>query len=143
MKIKKKIGFTLLELMIVIAIISILAVVLIPNFVNARNAAKLTACKSILKNISSAVEIYSSNNQERYPANDFTVTLSGNPLEEYIGKDYRCPVAKEYYEYKSSNNGSSYYIYCPTYNSQLKHKSKQGLINKVFFSPDKGVVIQY
>ncbi len=45
-KINKGEGFTLLELMIVIAIISILAVVLIPNFVNARNAAKLS-CMSI------------------------------------------------------------------------------------------------
>ncbi len=143
MKINKKRGFTLLELMIVIAIISILAVVLIPNFVNARNVAKLTACQAILKNISSAVEIYSSNNQERYPANDFTVTLSGNPLEEYIGKDYRCPVAKEYYEYKSSNNGSSYYIYCPTYNTSIKHKNNRGTVSKVFFSPQEGVVINY
>lgn len=143
MKIKKKIGFTLLELMIVIAIISLLAVALIPNFVNARNTAKLTACQSILKNISSVIEMYSNDNEGKYPATDFTINLSGNPLSEYIDKDYKCSVAKEYYEYISSNNGSSYFVYCPTYNSTLKHKSRQGFINKVFFSPDKGIVIQY
>ncbi len=143
MKINKKRGFTLLELMIVIAIISILAVVLIPNFVNARNAAKLTACQAILKNIASVVEMYSNDYEGKYPANDFVITLTGNPLNVYIDKDYKCPVAKEFYEYKTSNNGTSYFIYCPTYNTSIKHKNNRGTVSKVFFSPQEGVVIQY
>ncbi|MGB9639163.1 MAG: type II secretion system protein [bacterium] len=111
----KKQGFTLLELMIVIAIISILVVVMIPNFVNARNATKLTSCSSILKNIASVVEIYSNDYEGKYPASDFTITLSGNPLASYIDKDYKCPVNKSYYEYKVNMGGNSYFIYCPIY----------------------------
>lgn len=144
MKINKKRGFTLLELMIVIAIISILAVVLIPNFVNARNAAKLTACQAILKNIASVVEMYSNDYEGKYPANDFVITLTGNPLSEYIDKDYKCPVAKEYYyEYKAGSGGAYYYIYCPTYNITLKHRNNRGIINKLFLSTSQGIIIEY
>ncbi|MGC8734812.1 MAG: type II secretion system protein [bacterium] len=137
----KKQGFTLLELMIVIAIISLLAVALIPNFVNARNAAKLTSCTTILKNISSVVEMYSNDNDGKYPDSDFTITLSGNPLDSYIDKDYKCPVANDYYEYKARDNVSLYYIYCPTYRNSLKHRSREGVINKVVFSPEKGIIV--
>jgi len=66
MKRRKK-GFTLIELMIVIAIIAILAAVLVPNFMRAREASRLTACKSNLKNISTAVETYSNDNDGLYP----------------------------------------------------------------------------
>ncbi len=136
-------GFTLLELMIVIAIISILAVIMIPNFVNARNAAKLTSCKTILRDFSTIVEIYSQDNEGKYPASNFVITLTGNPLSGYIDKAYICPVAKASYEYKSINNGASYNIYCPTYNNTLKHKNNIGTIQKIVFSPKEGVIIQY
>jgi prepilin-type N-terminal cleavage/methylation domain-containing protein len=142
MRLKNK-GFTLLELMIVIAIISILAVAMIPNFVNARNAAKLTSCKSILRNISTVVEMYSQDNEGKYPASDFIITLTGNPLSGYIDKAYICPVAKASYEYKATNNGVSYNIYCPTYNNTLKHRTNREIIQKVVFSPNEGVIIQY
>ena len=139
----KKRGFTLLELMIVIAIISILAVVMIPNFVNARNAAKLTACQSILKNLASVVEMYSNDYEGKYPPSDFTITLTGNPLSGYIDKDYICPVAKEHYEYKVVGGGASYNIYCPTYNISLKHRNNRGIIDKLVFTTDKGILIIY
>jgi len=137
-------GFTLLELMIVVAIISILAVVMIPNFVNAKNAAKLTSCSSILKNIASVVEMYSADYEGKYPNSDFTINLTGTPLDGYLEKDYKCPVNKQSYEYKVGDVGSTYFIYCPTYSStSLKHKNNRGVINKLFFSPKEGIVIVY
>ena len=59
---KKRAGFTLIELMIVIAIIAILAAILVPNFIRARAQGQLTACKSNLKNIGTALEMYSTDN---------------------------------------------------------------------------------
>ncbi len=55
MKINKK-GFTLVEIMIVVAIIAILAAVAIPNFVTYRKTSQMNACISNLKQIQSAVE---------------------------------------------------------------------------------------
>ncbi|HEV3088650.1 MAG TPA: prepilin-type N-terminal cleavage/methylation domain-containing protein [Candidatus Elarobacter sp.] len=56
-------GFTLIELMIVVAIIAILAGILIPNFVNARSQAQTAACESNLRAIATAMELYYADNQ--------------------------------------------------------------------------------
>ena len=69
-------GFTLIELMIVIAIIAILAAILVPNFIRARAQGQLTACKSNLKNIGTAMEMYSTDWAGHYPtAGGPTMTL--------------------------------------------------------------------
>ena len=73
-----KSGFTLIELMIVIAIIAILAAVLVPNFIRARAQGQLTACKSNLRTIATAVEMYAVDNGARYPAS--TALLTPNYL---------------------------------------------------------------
>lgn len=88
---KKKAGFTLIELMIVIAIIAILAAILVPNFLKARAQGQLTACKSNCKNIATALEMYSSDNGGRYPSSgSFEAKLtSGN----YLKLIPTCPAA--------------------------------------------------
>ncbi|MCG6533697.1 MAG: type II secretion system GspH family protein [Syntrophales bacterium LBB04] len=55
---KNKKGFTLLELMIVIAIISILATIAIPQFSGYRKRAYMTATKSDVKNAHIALQNY-------------------------------------------------------------------------------------
>jgi prepilin-type N-terminal cleavage/methylation domain-containing protein len=56
MKLKMKKGFTLVEIMIVVAIIAILAAVAIPNFIKYRRSSQATACVSNLKAIQAAKE---------------------------------------------------------------------------------------
>lgn len=80
-------GFTLIELMIVIAIIAILAAILVPNFIRARAQGQLTACKSNLKNIGTALEMYSTDWSGKYP------TATGILTPNYLKTIPDCPAA--------------------------------------------------
>ncbi|MGI6538282.1 MAG: type II secretion system protein [Caldicoprobacterales bacterium] len=62
-KLNKK-GFTLIELIVVIAILGILAVILIPRFTGMRENANVRAVEANLRNLQSAVEFYAAENNK-------------------------------------------------------------------------------
>ena len=98
-------GFTLLELFIVLAIIAGLAAILVPNFVRARSRGSGTACKSNLKNIGTALEMYSTDNKGRYPQSLGVVTPN------YLKTIPTCPsIGSVTYLFESAQAGNhSYY----------------------------------
>jgi len=67
-------AFTLIELLVVIAIIAILAAILFPVFAQAKAAAKVTVALSQMKQLGTAMFMYSSDNDDvnspPYPLND-------------------------------------------------------------------------
>jgi prepilin-type N-terminal cleavage/methylation domain-containing protein len=63
-------GFTLIKLLVVIAIIAILASILLPVFAEAREKARQANCISNLKQLSTAVMMYTQDYDDRYPRND-------------------------------------------------------------------------
>ena len=74
---KSKKGFTLIELMIVVAIIGILAAIAIPNFLTFRLKAKTSEAKSNLGAIRTVEEAYKAEEDQYYP--------SGGTIARYPG----------------------------------------------------------
>src|SRR5258708_1179276 len=58
----RKIGFTLVEIMIVVAVIGLLAVIAIPNFVRARTTSQQNACINNLRQIDAAKQEWGTEN---------------------------------------------------------------------------------
>jgi prepilin-type N-terminal cleavage/methylation domain-containing protein len=83
MKIKssRSTGFTLVEIMIVVAIIGLLATIAIPNFVRARLKAQQSACINNLRQIDGAKQTWALENK----AGQTTVPVIAN-IQPYLGR---------------------------------------------------------
>lgn len=60
------VGFTLIELMVVLLIIGVLAALIVPNVLNRADDARVTAAKTDVTNLMQALKLYRLDNQ-RYP----------------------------------------------------------------------------
>ena len=82
-------GFTLIELMVVLAIIGILAALVVPNVLGRADDARVSAAKTDVGNLMLAVKLYKLDNQ-RYPTGDQGLAaLQVKPTVEPIPANWR------------------------------------------------------
>src|SRR5437667_9337953 len=93
-KIIRTAGFTLVEIMIVVAIIALLAAIAIPNFVKARTASQKSACIANLKQIDGAKATWALEQKKTSTDTPTGTDLYGT--DKYIRDEPGCPAAGTY-----------------------------------------------
>ena len=99
-------GLTLLEIMVVAAVIALLAAIAIPNLLRARVSANDATAKAALRSISGASEMFATANSGNYPADDTSLTGATPP---YLNQQY-CDHTVSGYVYNCSFN-TGYYTF--------------------------------
>jgi general secretion pathway protein G len=88
-RMRKTKGFTLVEILIVVVILGILAAIVIPQFTNASEAAKLSSLTSQLQTIRSQLELAQIQHQGTYPTLTTwaPMTTATEPVSAYTAGD--------------------------------------------------------
>jgi len=80
-KTNRKSGFTLVEIMIVVAIIGLLAAIAIPNFIRARTKSQQNACINNLRQIDGAIQQWALETKQAS-----TAAVTGTDITPFMGR---------------------------------------------------------
>jgi prepilin-type N-terminal cleavage/methylation domain-containing protein len=124
MSMRNRRAFTLLELIVVVAIISALIGILVPALSSARNKSKMTACANCLRQVGLAMRGYLSDNGDVFPYASFMPSVGPFPvagetpiyiadvLAPYSGgaqKIFQCPQDVDGSDRPAPNTGKTYF----------------------------------
>jgi len=102
----KDLGFTLIEIMITIAIIALLAAIGIPSLLRARMTANESMAQSSLKTMSTAIENFAAANDGEYPTLPSDLTDVTPP---YLNRPY-CGQTIQGYTYNCAGGTTGYTV---------------------------------
>ena len=119
------VAFTLVEIMVVVAIIGLLAAIAIPSFLKARQTSRLNVCLNNLRVYQDALEQYVFPNKQ-YPTN-----ISELVTEGYLDELYVCPAGGTY-DWSVNNGNQAYHLRCsiqhtPSINHVCIHEDQRPL----------------
>ena len=101
-------GFTLVEIMIVVAIIALLAAIAIPNLLSARMTANTAAAKANIRSLSTAAETYSTANNGAYPDTVARLTTFIGSAGSYCADAEGGPSSVQGYKYSCIMTSGGY-----------------------------------
>ncbi len=121
-KTKMKRAFTLIELMIVMAVIAILVGIALPRFKGMREEANITKAHGELRALKIAMESYAMHHDDTYPASSTTpintyLDAGGCPpgpqlIESVLYDPFAAASTEYYYILGSGTGGTDYYAIC-------------------------------
>ena len=88
----RNLGFTLVEIMVVVSVIGTLAALAIPKFMRAREVTKQNICALNIRRIEGALNRYNID----YPTVAFDAVTMDNLVGNYINTEPECPSAGTY-----------------------------------------------
>jgi len=112
-------GFTLIELIITLGIISLIAAIIYPNFIKIQEKAKINALKSTAHSVEMAVESYYLSAGQYPEGSDLPITelvdtlkasgeLTKDPVNPFTGKIYTATDASGKIVYTATDNNENY-----------------------------------
>lgn len=81
-------GFTLVEVLLVLAILGVIAAMVVPNLIGSQQTANVKATKASIAGFENAVKLYAINNDGDFPqtSSEEVVTMLMNPGQDRTGR---------------------------------------------------------
>ena len=134
---KLRLGFSLVELLAVIAVISLLLSILMPSLGKARSAAMRVKCAHNLRQIDMAIRLYLSGNDDTYPCTEDPVSM--DPYYWlWMGRGWRSFV--EPYLETNINEDNPSVLFCPQdHTSKEEYESTSYAYSMAFYHSPKQI----